>query len=179
MTVHVHGDVIFADFAIETKSQKYNVNDQDFYDLNTRKLSWFRSQSAKISCAQMGIFGTPRKYHVRENVRSHSTLLEYSLCRYSNTAAFMVESVKKLSKDDVDLNQYRLLFIEINSMLKKQSIFFHSYLNMDIFFLILKWLVLLLYVEGYPSLNSHPRIRLFCKRALLNVAYTFGERALY
>ena len=94
-TVHFHGDVTFADFAISTKSQKYNVSDQDLDDLNTRKLSWFRSQSSEISCARMGIVGTPRKYHVRENVRSQSTILEYSICRYSNTAAFMVESVKK------------------------------------------------------------------------------------
>ena len=37
------------------------------------KLSTLRSQSAKISCPQIGMFGNPRKYHVRENVLSYST----------------------------------------------------------------------------------------------------------
>ena len=36
------------------------------------KLSTFRSQSAKISCPQIGMFGNLRKYHVREKFLSYS-----------------------------------------------------------------------------------------------------------
>ena len=37
------------------------------------KFSTFRSQSAKISCPRIGIFGNPRKYHVREKFLSYSS----------------------------------------------------------------------------------------------------------
>ena len=55
----------------------------DFADFNktanTILMIYLPSKYSKVSCPQNGIFGNPRKHHVRENVLSYSTQIDMRL----------------------------------------------------------------------------------------------------
>ena len=71
------------------------------------KLLTFRSLSAKISCPRIGIFGNPRKYHVREHFLSYSNVKLFLRNRKQNNIAktqskvFVWKKIKQCIYDQI------------------------------------------------------------------------------